>query len=155
MIAAITDLLTRYGDVEICQLADDTNLVTPTLLRAALANEDLSDYSEEAQAAVAVAIERLNARLLDATARIEALLEGRYTLPITPVPARLVDCGCVLTRYLLDRNPPEAMIRRWKEECQWLETAPLLGLTTSGQTTSATIVRPVDVASPWGCRDDY
>ncbi len=89
--AALADLIARFTEVELAQVAD-------------------TDGSGEIDAA-------LVARALgDAGAEIDAALVGRYTLPMVPVPELLTRIACDLARESLyaDR-PTDAVSNRAKQ----------------------------------------
>ena len=89
--AQLADLIARFTEVELAQVAD-------------------TDGSGEIDAA-------LVARALgDAGAEIDAALVGRYTLPMVPVPELLTRVACDLARESLyaDR-PTEAVSNRAKQ----------------------------------------
>lgn len=89
--AALADLVARFTETEIGQVAD-------------------TDGSGEIDAAL------VDRALGDAGAEIDAALVGRYTLPMVPVPDLLVRVACDLARESLyaDR-PTEAVSNRAKQ----------------------------------------
>lgn len=73
------DMIDRFAEDELIQLTDRHNT-----------------------GAVDVAI--LNQALADADARIDGYLQGRYTLPLSPVPLTLKRLACDIARYFLYDN---------------------------------------------------
>ena len=103
MYATPSQMLARLHAVELAQLADrsDGALVSADLLRAAVAGEDLSAFTEAEQAAAEAALDVLAQALADAAAEIDAHLQARYTLPLAEVPRVLVAVNIDLARYQL------------------------------------------------------
>lgn len=88
--AALADLIARFGETEIAQVADTdgSGEIDPALVGRALG---------------------------DADAEIDAALVGRYALPITPLPELLVRIACDLARESLYTDaPPEVVADRAK-----------------------------------------
>lgn len=86
--ATQADLLARFGELEIGQVADTdgTGEIDPALVARALA---------------------------DADAEIDAALAGRYQLPLPSVPLLLTRIACDLARYnLYTDNVPETVKAR-------------------------------------------
>lgn len=79
--ATLADLIARFTEVELAQVAD-------------------TDGSGEIDAA------KVARALGDAGAEIDAALVGRYTLPMTPVPELLTRIACDLARESLYADNP-------------------------------------------------
>lgn len=110
-----TDIITQFGAEEIAQRSDRglPRLVTPELLIAAAAGENLSAYSAGEQAAVAAALALINSKLLDAESAVNGFLSGRYSVPLVTVPRLVITITCDLTRYALyDDMATEAISNR-------------------------------------------
>jgi phage gp36-like protein len=88
--AALADLVARFGETELGQVAD-------------------TDGSGEIDAAL------IDRALSDADAEIEAALVGRYALPMTPVPDLLTRVASDLARESLYTDaPPDVVSGRAK-----------------------------------------
>jgi phage gp36-like protein len=97
--ATQADLEARFGQRELIQLTD--RAIPPT-------------------GAVDGAV--LNAALADADARIDAYLQGRYTLPLADAPAILVQLASDIARYLLqDDRATDEVRRRYGDAIRYLE----------------------------------
>lgn len=86
--AVLADLIARFGEIEIAQVADTDGLgeIDPALVDRALG---------------------------DADAEIDAALVGRYALPMVPLPELLVRVACDLARESLYTDaPPEVVSDR-------------------------------------------
>lgn len=111
--ATLTDLVDRFGELELTQLTD---AATPGLI-------------DEAVVARALA---------DAEALVDGHLGGRYTLPLATVPAVLVGAVCDLARARLYKDAlPEVVEKRHDEALKYLT---LLG---QGKLTLGLVPEPV------------
>ena len=116
--ATPTDMLTRFDADEIAQRTDRglPRLVTAQLMRDVAAAADLSGYTSDQAAAGAVALTIVERALNDARDTIDSQIGGRYSLPISPVPAVLQRVACDLARYYLyDDQVTEAVKDRYDE----------------------------------------
>lgn len=94
--ATVADLITRFGEPEIEQLAGRTAL-------------DVID-AEVAERALA-----------DAAAEIDSYVGARYRLPFDPVPPLLGRLACDIARYrLYDDAAPEEIRRRYEDAVKLL-----------------------------------
>lgn len=121
--ATATQLLTRFSANEIAQRADrgDVRAVTSQLMTDAAAGADLTGYTSDEQAGVALAIAVVNRSLADAANTIDAHIGGRYPLPIAPVPEILERVACDLARfYLYDDQVTETIQKRFDEAMKLL-----------------------------------
>lgn len=83
------DLVDRFGETEVIQLSDRAN-------------------------AGAIDVAVVAAKLADADAEIDSYLQGRYTLPLSPVPLTLQRIACDIARYhLYDDRPTEYVAKRY------------------------------------------
>lgn len=97
--AATADLIARYGEEELIQLTDrlGDGVLDATVISQALA---------------------------DADALIDGHLAGRYTLPLSPVPAILVGYACDLARERLYKDAaPEIIVKRADDARKFLALA--------------------------------
>lgn len=86
--ATLSDLIDRFGAEELTQLTD---------------RDGVGDLGQAV----------IDQALADAGAVIDGYLAGRYTLPLTPVPAILVGYACDLARERLYKDAAtETVIRR-------------------------------------------
>lgn len=83
--AALADLIGRFGETELGQVAD-------------------TDGTGEIDRAL------VDRALADADAEIDAALIGRYTLPIAPVPELLTRIACDLARESLYADQPTKVV---------------------------------------------
>lgn len=116
--ATVTDLINQFGAEEMAQRADRglPRLVTPELLTAAAAGDDLSAYTEDEQAAVTVAIALIESKLLDAVSTANGFLASRYTVPLITVPRLVMTNVCDLARYSLhDDMATETITNRYND----------------------------------------
>lgn len=111
------DLIDRYGETELIQLTDRTNLgvINVTVLNQALA---------------------------DADAEIDAYLAGRYAMPLASVPLVLKRAACDIARCgLYSDAAPELLVTRRKEAVRLLENIAKgtvnLGLDSAGAAAPA------------------
>ena len=117
------DLLTRFDDEEIAQVTDRgvPRLVTGDLLVLAIAGGDLSGYPAETIAAVTKAEEVLNQAISDAESAIDGYLAGRYSVPLSPVPAVIKRLACDVARYYLhDDHATESVQKRYDAAIAYL-----------------------------------
>lgn len=92
----LTNLIDRYGETELIQLTDRTG--------GGVVDQDVIDQA-----------------ISDADAVIDGHLAGRYTLPISPVPAILVGYACDLARERLYKDAaPELIIKRGDDARRFL-----------------------------------
>lgn len=64
----------------------------------------------------------LDQALVDADARIDGYLQGRYQLPLSAVPPSLVRYACDLARYFLyDDHPTESVQKKYDDAARFLE----------------------------------
>ena len=91
----------------------------------------------------------------DAAQTIDSYLAGRYTLPLTSVPAVLSRHCCYLARYYLEKNRATEQARQdYEDSLRFLEKvasgAISLGLSDSGETVESdnTVVMESD-GSVW------
>jgi phage gp36-like protein len=123
--ASAADLLVRTDTrvlFENC-LRNASDLTEAALLDA-IAGDDLSVHSAEVQAAALASLARINTALADASAVIDSYADGRYALPLSPVPASLSSRACTLALYGLsgDLIQDDATIAVQKREViVWLE----------------------------------
>lgn len=126
MYASVHDMINRYGETEMIQLSDR-------------ANTGLVDV---------VVVE---AKLADASAEIDAYLQGRYDLPIVDVPVLLTRIAADIARYhLYDDRATEQVTQRYKDAVRFLESVARgtvhLGLGATAQ--PALITGGPEVATP-------
>lgn len=109
----VTDLLERYGTKEIIKRTDRTmpHKVTPELMEAAAAGEDLSAWTPEQQEAVADAIRLAEIAASDATDLINGYIASRYMLPLATVPGVLIRLCSEVARYNLYDDAPTKEIQ--------------------------------------------
>lgn len=92
MYASTADMTERFARRELVELTDRTEPYTEDIVQAVM------DRALEA-----------------ATAEIEAALRERYALPLSPVPALVVDLCCDLARWRLwDEDALESVVERAK-----------------------------------------
>ncbi|MCG3130181.1 MAG: hypothetical protein FLDDKLPJ_00930 [Phycisphaerae bacterium] len=97
--AAKQDLIDRYGNGEIVQLADRTN-VPPTTIDDTIVNRALED----------------------ADATINGYLAARYTLPLSSVPPLVKRLACEIARYhLYEEAAPERVQRAYEAAIKLLQ----------------------------------
>src|SRR6478672_13218869 len=70
----------------------------------------------EAPAAIAINSTVLGKALTNASAEIDAYLQGRYVLPPTTVPTVLIQICCDIVRYRLDKNRLREDVRQRFED---------------------------------------
>ncbi|WP_337840511.1 DUF1320 domain-containing protein [Rheinheimera sp.] len=80
-----------------------------------------------------------DAELTSASATIDSYLAGRYALPLSVVPLKLVEVCANLTRYALHRNAvPELVKERYQDAIKWLRDVAdgkaSLGISSSAET---------------------
>lgn len=99
MYCTLQNLIDRFGPGELVQLTD--KLEPPT--------------GQIAEGTVALAIK-------DASELIDSYLEGRYSLPLNPVPAPLTRAACDVARYYLHEDAvTEAVQARYDEAVAYLK----------------------------------
>lgn len=100
--ATLAQLVERYGLQELADLlCDEQQLVTDELLKAHL-DEDVTDWSDDEQAVIAIAALRAANALAQQTALIDSKISTRYLLPLTsPASLPVVECCLALTRAAL------------------------------------------------------
>ncbi len=90
------DLINRYGDYELNELAADPD------------TEQLDEN-------------KISAALSDAAAEINSYLGQRYHLPLESVPEVVVGACCDLARYrLYANNPTDEVSQRYEQRIKWL-----------------------------------
>lgn len=89
MYCTLQNLIDRFGRVELTQLTD--RLIPPT--------------GQIGEGVVDLAIK-------DASELIDSYLEGRYTLPLDPIPAPLARVACDLARYYLHENGVTEIVQK-------------------------------------------
>lgn len=109
------DMIDRFSEVELVQLTDRGNVRADRIVDAVL-----------------------NRALDDASAEIDGYLAGRYTLPLSPVPANLALICCDIARYRLQHNEAaEAVRERYAAAIKFLTKVATgeiqLGATALGQ----------------------
>lgn len=114
--ATLSDLIERFGELELTQLTD---AATPGLI-------------DEAVAARALA---------DAAAVVDGHLGGRYALPLASVPPVLVGAACDLARARLYKDVlPEAVAKRHDDAMKYL------GLLGRGRITLGAVPEPASAS---------
>jgi phage gp36-like protein len=111
--ATQVDLVSRFGETEIIQLSDRTGTA------GAIDSAVVAD------------------KLADADAEIDGYLQGRYTLPLSPVPTVLVRVAADIARYhLYDDRATEQVTKRYTDAINFLELVAKgdvqLGVTPDG-----------------------
>jgi phage gp36-like protein len=156
--ATATALLTRFDAAEIAQRVDRgvPRLVTAELLTSVAAGASLVDYTLEEAARGAVGLTVVTRALQDADDTINSYLAGRYTLPLTPVPAVLERVACEMARfYLYDDQVTDVIKDRHAANMKWLAevskgTVSLGADATSGvQPTSSAAAEIESSAAVW------
>lgn len=107
MYATLTQLCTQYGYREVSQLLSDEDApLTEQMLRDALANADVTSYTPDEQAVIAVGMNRGNDALIRQSNFMDSKIATRYQLPLSDsavAAAPLEECCLALTRaYLCD-----------------------------------------------------
>ncbi|MFQ1013661.1 gp436 family protein [Avibacterium paragallinarum] len=129
MYATLDSLIKRYGREEITQLA----------------------CGEDRELDVAKAEEAL----FDASDTINSYLGGRYTLPLSQVPAVLERHCCYIARYFLERNRATDQARKdYEDSIRFLEKVAAgtisLGIAENGETVESENVAIIESAgSVW------
>lgn len=96
--ATLADLISRFGETEIIQLSDRSGT-----------------------GAIDSAV--VDAKLADASAEVDAYLQGRYTLPLAVVPLSLKRIAADIARYhLYDDRATEQVTQRYKDAIKFLES---------------------------------
>lgn len=102
MYATVTDMIARFGEVQIVRLSntEDREAETPN-------------------------VEKVNTALIDATELINSYIRGRYLTPIANPPKDMVRATCILALYDLANtersSPSEGMTKDRAEVIKWLE----------------------------------
>jgi phage gp36-like protein len=113
-------LIDQFGDEEIALICDEGSLVTGALLRDAVTGADISGYTAEEQAAVAVVQARIATEQGLADGQIDSYLV-QYTLPLATVPPVLNAYSLDIVRYRLwDDKAPEEVRSRYEDALRWL-----------------------------------
>lgn len=95
--ATQADLVARFGETEMIQISNRA-LTAETIDTAVVA-----------------------AKLADAEAEIDGYLQGRYQLPLLPVPPVLARLACDIARYhLYDDRTTEAVTQRYRDAIAFL-----------------------------------
>ncbi|MFQ1046632.1 DUF1320 family protein [Avibacterium paragallinarum] len=129
MYATLDSLIKRYGREEITQLA----------------------CGEDRELDVAKAEEAL----FDASDTINSYLGGRYTLPLSQVPAVLERHCCYIARYFLERNRATDQARKdYEDSIRFLEKVAAgtisLGIAENGEAVESENVAIIESAgSVW------
>ncbi len=101
MYCTITDLLKRISEQEITRLVADGGTVP--------------DFDEESDAGLAI----VNQAILSASTEIDFACSARYPVPLSPVPARIVDLCVDISIYNLFkrryREMPEAIAKQYDD----------------------------------------
>jgi phage gp36-like protein len=84
----------------------------------------------------------LDQALADASAEIDGYLAGRYTLPLTTVPAILTRTCCDVARYFLQTQEAGPQVKaRYEAATKWLMAVArgdiVLGIDAAGETPDA------------------
>ncbi|MEW4983072.1 MAG: phage protein Gp36 family protein [Cycloclasticus sp.] len=94
----LQDLRDRYGDDELIQLTDRTNIGT--------INESV-----------------VNRAVADADGEIDGYLGGRFNVPADPITKSLVRVACDISRYYLyDDGATEAVVRRYNDAVKFVKS---------------------------------
>ncbi|WP_308569911.1 phage protein Gp36 family protein [uncultured Haemophilus sp.] len=114
--ATLDDLRKRYGEADLLDLAQQSDGSWDTV--------------------------KIYEALDDAAQTIDSYLAGRYTLPLTSVPAVLSRHCCYLARYFLEKNRATEQARQdYEDSLRFLEKvasgAISLGLSDSGETVES------------------
>ncbi|SNV66898.1 gp436 family protein [Haemophilus pittmaniae] len=114
--ATLDDLRKRYGEADLLDLAQQSDGSWDTV--------------------------KIYEALDDAAQTIDSYLAGRYTLPLTSVPAVLSRHCCYLARYYLEKNRATEQARQdYEDSLRFLEKvasgAISLGLSDSGETVES------------------
>ena len=100
--AEVTDMIERFGEGE--------------MVRLSVADGEIPDDIVPA---------RIEAALMSATDLVDSYLRNRYSVPLLPAPASIVEATCVIARCALssggDRNPSEQMIKNREATIAWLK----------------------------------
>jgi phage gp36-like protein len=116
--ATTADLVARFGESELIQLTDRLG---DGVLDAAVVSQALAD----------------------ADAVINGFLAGRYTLPLSPVPAILVGYACDLARERLYKDAaPEIVIKRADDARKFLALAGQGKISLGAQPEPASVGGP-------------
>ncbi len=109
--STLDDIKKILPEETIIQLTDDENLAPATI-----------DPTDEDHVAI---ISRIDEAIAAADATIDAYCQGRYTVPLTPVPPKISQISVDLTIYNLfsrrDMDMPEIRKERNKEAVRFLE----------------------------------
>lgn len=113
------DLISRFGETELIQRTDRTNMPPTTIDDAVVANA-----------------------LGDASSAIDGYLAARYTLPLASVPPRLVKVAADMARYFLHGEAASDSVRAaYDDAIAWLRDVSKgvvqLGLTATGDAVTA------------------
>ena len=114
--ATLDDLRKRYGEADLLDLAQQSDGSWDTV--------------------------KIYEALDDAAQTIDSYLAGRYTLPLTSVPAVLSRHCCYLARYYLEKNRATEQARQdYEDSLRFLEKvasgAISLGLSDNGETVES------------------
>lgn len=119
----VTDMISRYGAVELAQRGDRgmPRLVSAELFSTAARGEDISTWAADEQAAAMAAVAVVNQAIVDATSTVDGYLSARYALPIVPTPATILRVtGDIARYYLYEDIATETIIERYKQAIAWL-----------------------------------
>lgn len=118
------DLVNQFGAEEIVQISDRgiPRLVTVEMLKIAIDEGSLAEFTAEEQAATAESLALINSKLLDAESISNGFLASRYSVPLITVPRLVMSSVCDLTRYALyDNNATEAITNRYNDAMKMLK----------------------------------
>jgi phage gp36-like protein len=135
---ALADILDQLEEQKLIQLTDDENLNPATI------------DSEDPDCADIIA--RIDKAIADADAIIDSYCEGRYTVPLSPVPNRIrqIDVDVAIYNLYSRRSGggvPEIRSERYKEVIRFLEKVAEGKITLGASTPApANTEHPVDIA---------
>ncbi|MDA8428935.1 MAG: DUF1320 domain-containing protein [Geobacteraceae bacterium] len=111
MYTTLEKIIGQISTVTVLQLSDDSDaaIVTDEMLEAAAAGGDLTGYTADGQAAIAVCLVNINEAIANADAVIDGYSSGRYVVPFNPVPAIIAKCSLDIAIYNLYARRVETM----------------------------------------------